>query len=164
MCRGRCLRLCLLVWREGVLEVDGNGPKRLLVTGSRDWDDKHAMEMALFNAYSRFAGGVTGGQVTLIHGDARGADKMAGHIWLKHKAGPLEIVRADWHRYGKRAGYMRNAEMVKRGADLCVAFIKNSSRGATMCADLAEEAGIEVIRITATGQPNQTPPINRVGL
>jgi hypothetical protein len=38
------------------------------------------------------------------------------------------------------------------GADLCLAFIRNHSRGASMCADLAEQAGIRTIRITHEGE------------
>lgn len=53
---------------------------------------------------------------------------------------------ADWDGPRKKgAGYARNAEMVKLGADICLAFIQDESKGATHCSKLAEEAGIETV-------------------
>jgi hypothetical protein len=49
---------------------------------------------------------------------------------------------ADWPKHGRRAGFLRNADMVRAGADLCLAFIRGGSAGASMTADLAMEAGI----------------------
>ncbi|HEX5494188.1 MAG TPA: hypothetical protein VFX70_06390, partial [Mycobacteriales bacterium] len=46
------------------------------------------------------------------------------------------------------AGPIRNARMVLDGADLCLAFIHNHSRGASGCADYAEQHGIRTIRNT----------------
>lgn len=54
---------------------------------------------------------------------------------------------ADWSK-GRGAGHARNAVMVKLGADECLAFIRDASRGAGTCADRAEAAGIPVERFT----------------
>jgi hypothetical protein len=116
---------------------------RLLVTGSRDWKDVGVLTHWLDDAW-HYLTDFVGGEVTLVHGDAHGADRMAQGVWLNWGL-PVEPHPADW-RLGRRAGYIRNAEMVSLGADLCVAFIYHRSKGATMCAGLAEKAGIAVRR------------------
>lgn len=114
---------------------------RILVTGSRTWTD----EALMWSTFCREIYSVLDHH-TLIHGGARGADEMAGAEADKF-GWSVEVYPADWEQYGKRAGYVRNAEMVAKGADICLAFIHNDSRGATMCADLAEKAGIKTVRI-----------------
>ena len=83
--------------------------------------------------------------VTVVHGDAPGADTLAGQIAVLFGF-KVEAYPADWNKYGKKAGFIRNSEMINLGADICLAFIRAESRGATMCADLAEKAGIPVKR------------------
>lgn len=116
---------------------------RILVTGSRDWEDASAIRLVLAN-YAR-----RGGFATLISGHARGADQIAETIW-ENWGLAVERHPADWTQFGKRAGFVRNAEMVNLGADVCLAFIRNGSKGATHTADLAERAGIQTIRYEAT--------------
>lgn len=113
---------------------------RVLVTGSRDWDDADVIHADLW-AYQHLHD-----VVVLVHGACpTGADAIAAAFW-----DDMELLAephpADWERYGKRAGFLRNAQMVALGADLCYAYIKNNSRGASMTARLAEKAGILVVR------------------
>jgi YspA, cpYpsA-related SLOG family len=123
---------------------------RVLVTGSRDWEDQATVEHALDDLLARH------GTLTLVHGAARkGADSMA-HNWglnrrhaSSYGAVTIEPYPADWDRYGRAAGLRRNAEMVALGADVVLAFIKDGSRGASHCAGLAEKAGIPVRRFRA---------------
>lgn len=121
-------------------------PTRVLVTGSRMWTDIPAI-------WDRLAGfwyGQHKGPLVVVHGACpRGADQIAG-AWVQQLRHPDVIEErhpADWNGLGKRAGYARNAHMVGLGADLCLAFVRDGSRGATHCADLAEKAGILTQRI-----------------
>ena len=118
----------------------------LLVTGSRDWNDLTTLRRELFEWW--WSAGAPD-HPTLIHGGARGADKLAGAV--AEEAG-WEVVEfpADWDRWGKRAGYIRNAEMVNQFPDFCLAFILNGSKGATMCAALASQKKIPTRIVSAT--------------
>lgn len=90
----------------------------------------------------------------LVHGACpTGADKFADD-WAEEMDWlgffdydkQVEDHPAAWTQYRKAAGYRRNAEMVKLGADVCLAFIRNKSKGASHAADLAEQNGIWTIR------------------
>lgn len=117
---------------------------RVLVTGSRDWQEW----LPIWETIEDVALGYWGSEVVVVHGACpSGADKFASEWCQKsielHWNVTEEPHPADWTRYGKSAGFRRNAEMVNLGADLCLAFIRNNSKGATMTAELAQKAGIE---------------------
>ena len=118
--------------------------KRVLVTGSRDWTDERQirdvlLELSLWRGFM---------QAILVSGACpTGADLMAEGL-AEAMEWTIERHPADWDTYGKRAGFLRNSEMVNLGANACLAFIKNESRGASMTARLAEEAGIPTWRFT----------------
>lgn len=46
----------------------------------------------------------------IVHGGATGADTEAGIYALVHKV-PCKVFEADWHRFGKSAGHIRNRDM-----------------------------------------------------
>ena len=124
---------------------------RVLVTGSRTWTDADLLCSVLDDILRDHLGKTV---VVIVHGDCpRGADAMA-RAWVRRQPridGRFADVkhephRANWDRYGKVAGPRRNAEMVALGADVCLAFIRDASRGATHCADRAAAAGIPVRR------------------
>src|SRR5215831_106302 len=114
-------------------------PYRVLVTGSRTWDDWGRLDAGLLAA----AGRAGGRPVLIVHGAAGGADAMADRIALA-RGWAAEPHPADWVRHGKAAGFIRNAEMVAAGAGECLAFIRDGSRGASDCAARARAAGIPV--------------------
>lgn len=113
---------------------------RVLITGSRDWGNRAVIEEAL-SPYSQSSS-------VLVSGNCpSGADAIAEEIW---ESWGLVVERhpADWKKHGKKAGFLRNQQMVDLGADVCLAFRKNYSRGATHCANSAMMSGIEVFWFT----------------
>jgi hypothetical protein len=121
--------------------------RRILVTGSRDWTDIELIRGVLDGLRSQTW------TMTVVHGACPyGADAIAD-LWARQQTGvTVEPHPADWRPGGvfdRSAGFKRNAEMVALGADACLAFIRNGSKGATHTADLAEKAGIPVRRYLA---------------
>jgi hypothetical protein len=111
---------------------------RVLVTGSRNWENWDLLNKVLTDVCAEQR------NVTIVHGHCpTGADAMADW-WGELAEVQVERHPANWKQWGKSAGFRRNAEMVLLGADVCVGFIRNKSRGATMTVDLATKAGIPV--------------------
>lgn len=128
-------------------------PYRILVTGSRAWTDAPAVRRALNEAVAGLD--PLSRPAVIVHGDCRrGADAHADKWGQGMADNPLFVVSverypANWRpggEFDRRAGFRRNAEMVAAGADICLAFIKDGSRGASHTAALAEQAGIPVRR------------------
>ena len=118
-------------------------PYRLLITGSRDWEDEESVRFEIAGMTMLHPG------LVIVHGACpSGADLFASiaatDIGIRQEPHP-----AQWDHYGKAAGPIRNEEMVLLGADFCLAFIKDGSRGASHCADFADKAGIPVRRYMA---------------
>lgn len=113
--------------------------KRILITGSRNWSDRETIQ----NALKPFAYH----DAVLVSGACpSGADAIAEEIW-EAWGFPVERHPANWS-FGKKAGPKRNQQMVDLGADLCLAFRKDYSRGTTHCANAATMAGIPTIWYT----------------
>lgn len=118
-------------------------PVRVLVTGSRTWDAVEVIARAFAEVR---AIAPPGESVVVVHGDCRrGADAIADRA-ATYFGWAVERHPADWYRYRKTAGFRRNDEMVALGADVCLAFIRDGSRGASHCAAAAARAGIPVRR------------------
>jgi hypothetical protein len=81
-------------------------------------------------------------ELVLISGACpTGADKMAEE-WAEAHGWTIIQYAADWATFGKRAGFLRNKEMVDSRPNETVAFIRNESKGATMTEKLSRQAAI----------------------
>lgn len=112
---------------------------RLLITGSRSWDREDIIcdELTRFAQWARRSGET----VSMLSGTAKGADQIC-EKFARSLGFVIERYPANWDLYGKRAGFVRNQQMVDTKPDYCLAFVKNGSRGASMTARIAELSGI----------------------
>jgi YspA, cpYpsA-related SLOG family len=114
---------------------------RLLVTGSQRWTDVGVIEMALLAEVIDMP--VRG--IMLVHGACpEGADLIAARF-ARRRGWDVEAHPADWARYGNRAGQIRNERMVNLGADVCLAFIRDQSPGASTTVFKARRKGIRTV-------------------
>lgn len=111
---------------------------RVLVCGGRDYEDETRVGNVLDGIRYPSIG-------EIIHGGAPGADTLANSYASINRL-PVQIFRADWKRYGNRAGPIRNQRMLDEGKpDLVVAF--PGGRGTADMVRRAKAAGVRVIEV-----------------
>jgi len=81
-------------------------------------------------------------EIEIVSGTANGADKL-GEKFAVDNGYPIKQFPADWDKFGKSAGYRRNAEMAEY-ADALIAFWDGESRGTKHMIDLAKRAKLKV--------------------
>lgn len=118
-------------------------PYRILVTGSRRWDDAFVVDREL-GALLRRIVREDWTEIVLVHGAAKGLDTIAAGMAAHYKLRP-EAHPAEAHGSWPYCGPMRNQHMVDLGADICLAFPQSKSTGTWDCVRRANTAGIRVI-------------------
>ena len=110
---------------------------RVIIAGGREFDDYEMMEEEMDCLYGKLHS-----QIVVVSGTARGADSL-GERWGKENQLSIESFPADWSKYGKSAGYRRNAEMANH-SDILIAFWDGESKGTKHMIDLALGKGLLV--------------------
>ena len=119
---------------------------RALVCGGRNYRDKNR----LFKVLDKHDPDI------IIHGCARGADRLAGK-WARTRNKKEIRFPADWQRYRKAAGPIRNKEMLMQGKpDIVIAF--PGGKGTEHMIRLSIKNNVKVIRVSGKdGSSNLTP-------
>jgi len=106
--------------------------KRIAVIGSRGFDDYVRLE-AVLEPYL---------PAVLVSGGAQGADALAERL-AEERGLTIDVIPADWQRYGRGAGPIRNKQIVE-SADLVIAFWDGKSRGTRSALAHADKVGVPV--------------------
>lgn len=137
---------------------------RVLVCGSRDWEDRPLIYSKLDDIW--------GWQhsLVIIEGGCRGADVIAG-LWASEMIIADHDVehytfKANWARYGKAAGPVRNQRMLDHGhPDMVLAFHDHlkASTGTSHMVKIARAAGLSTTvighHLDASPPTPQTTPL-----
>jgi hypothetical protein len=113
---------------------------KILFCGDRNWSNRIYIQDVikdLLEAYGIF---------TVIHGAARGADTIAGEEAIRLGLEVIEVP-ANWDLYQKRAGMIRNAEMLKLKPKIVIAFHADfeNSKGTKHMVAIAKKAGVHTL-------------------
>ena len=111
---------------------------RTIIAGGREFDNFPLLmsEVENFEEY------YSSSELIVVSGKARGADAL-GERWAEENGRKIVSHPADWEKYGKSAGYRRNAEMAIY-AEALIAFWDGKSKGTKHMIDLALDKGLLV--------------------
>ncbi len=112
--------------------------EKIIVCGGRDFADRALLELALDRQIRER------GISELHHGDARGADRLAGK-YARRNGIPEVKHPADWSRDGRAAGFRRNTRMLEQVRPDRVIAMPGGS-GTEHMVKLARRAGVPVTR------------------
>jgi len=99
-------------------------PVQLIIAGGREFNNK---ELVVERLQAMEQLGLFPNGVELICGMAKGADQLGFDVF--HEAGlTIHAFHPDWDGLGKRAGFVRNAQMGE-AADMALIFWDGHSRG-----------------------------------
>jgi len=112
---------------------------KLAIIGSRTFNDYSLLKEKLDPYVSKITHVISGG--------AKGADSL-GEKWAIENNIETIIFYADWNKHGKKAGFIRNEDIIKN-CDKCVAFWDGESKGTAHSLSLCEKYNkkYKIIRI-----------------
>jgi hypothetical protein len=120
------------------------GTTRVLVTGCRSWNCPRLALACVGRMQARYGRGLV-----VVHGACPAGVDAAFSAACRELEADEEPHPADWGRYGKGAGPLRNGAMVAAGAAFCLAVHRSlaGSLGTQDCVRKALAAAIPVYLI-----------------
>ena len=110
---------------------------KVIIAGSRSFQN-----YAVLKEYADYKLSNIQDEIEIVSGGAKGADAL-GERYAKEKGYSLKTFPANWERFGKAAGYMRNVEMAKY-ADALLAFWDGKSHGTMHMIQIAYSNDLKV--------------------
>ena len=140
---------------------------RVIVAGSREFEQYSIVTKELDHFLSSLP---SAGKITIVVGGCRGADALGERYAYEHDY-DLQVFPAEWEKYGKSAGPIRNRSMAKYAASdhakgVLFAFWDGVSRGTQNMIQHAKDFRLEVhvipipsIQRSLPNASKQNPPL-----
>jgi hypothetical protein len=110
---------------------------KTIIAGSRSIEDYDLLKKAIEDSGIKIT--------TVISGCAKGVDSLGEKYAIENNI-PIIKYPAEWNKYGRSAGPLRNIEMAKI-ADALIAICKNNSRGTTHMIQEATSRGLMIYSV-----------------
>lgn len=121
---------------------------KILICGGRDFTNWPFVRDVLDEIQREDIPTVPQGPITwIVQGGAAGADRLARH-WATIHSVPYNEYPAKWDLHGRKAGYLRNKQMLDDNPDIEYVVAFPGGRGtADMCRQ-AKDRNIPVLELT----------------
>ena len=121
---------------------------KLIICGGRGFSDYELLKLIADNLLEKHD--LSPDEVEVISGHCDGADKL-GERYADEHSMKCAIFPAEWQKYGKCAGPIRNTQMIEYAFDaelpMVIAFMNERTRGTMDTVKKAEKKGFEVVKI-----------------
>ena len=107
---------------------------KIAIVGSRTFKDYNAMHAFIEEMLATMESSII---EAVVWGVARGADSLAER-YAQERGLPMIVFPAVWKKYGRRAGFIRNVDII-RECDVCFAFWDGESHGTQHDIELCEQ-------------------------
>ncbi len=111
-------------------------PIKIVVAGCRNYENYTEAKLFLDDCLAKV---LENKKITFLSGGAKGADAL-GEKYATEKGCSIKKYPANWAKYGKGAGVIRNETMAME-CDLVICFWDGKSRGTQSMINLAKKHG-----------------------
>jgi len=115
---------------------------KVIIAGSRTAPEE---DKELFLKVTAILNQIGFEDVEIVSGGAKGADKFAEN-YAKDMLLPFKLFKAEWDKFGKSAGMIRNKQMAEYGTHLILIW-DGESKGSTNMKKEAEKRKLKITEI-----------------
>lgn len=126
---------------------------KIIINGSRDFNNYTYLRLMLKEYI--MTNQINPELIEIISGGAKGADTLAIKFAKEYNLN-YKVMNADWNKYGKRAGIIRNAEMLTYAISnpndiaILISFWNGTSKGTKHMIDISNDKGI-IVKVMEVG-------------